>query len=220
MANFIPSRQLPPQQPQSETGNRRGDRPHDRPGEGGFFSDDERGKVLFGVTSFLISESLIFLAFIVAYTALRLSSANWLPPGVSPPKLESSTIIDSVVLLSSSLVIYLAERALARRQLNRFRLLWLTTSAMGAYFLVGEVQDWLKQELKLSTGEIGGGFYIITGFHALHVTAGILLQTIMLVRSFIPHNYDRDHYGVTAVSLFWHFVDGIWVVVFSLFYLW
>ncbi|MBV8884087.1 MAG: heme-copper oxidase subunit III [Chroococcidiopsidaceae cyanobacterium CP_BM_RX_35] len=216
MINLIPSRQLQQQQPQSETGDRGSDHGDNR----GFFSDDERGKVLFGVASFLISESLIFLAFIVAYVALRLSSDNWLPAGVSPPKLDTSTIIHSVVLVSSSLVIYLAERALARRQLNRFRLLWLTTSAMGAYFLSGEVQDWLKEKLTLSTGEIGGPFYIITGFHALHVTVGILLQTIMLVRSFIPHNYEKGHYGVTAVSLFWHFVDGIWVVVFSIFYLW
>ena len=215
MINLIPSRQLP-QQPQSETGDRRSEHGDNR----GFFSDDERGKVLFGVASFLISESLIFLAFIVAYIALRLSSSNWLPPGVSPPKLDSSTIIHSVVLISSSFVIILAERFLARRKLAPFRLLLLTTSAMGAYVLSGEVQDWLKEDLKLSTGEIGGPFFIITGFHALHVTVGMLLQMIMLIRSFIPHNYDKGHYGVTAVSLFWHFVDGIWVVVFSIFYLW
>ena len=216
MSNFIPSRQLPQQQSQSETGNRGSDHSDNR----GFYSDDERGKVLFGMTAFLTSESLVFVGFFLAYTALRFTSTNFLPAGVSLPKLDTSTIIDTVVLLSSSFVIFLAERALARRKLNLFRLLWLTTSAMGAFFLSGEVQDWLKEELKLSTGEIGGPFFIITGFHALHVTVGILLQTIMLIRSFIPHNYDKGHYGVTCVSLFWHFVDGIWLIVFTLFYLW
>jgi cytochrome c oxidase subunit 3 len=91
---------------------------------------------------------------------------------------------------------------------------------MGAYFLSGEVQEWLGLNFGLSTGTVGGTFLILTGFHGVHVTVGILLQTIMLIRSFIPGNYNKGHYGVTVVSLFWHLVDAIWVVLFSLFYLW
>ncbi len=189
-------------------------------GRGGGKPEDDRGKVLFGVLAFMMSESLVFMSFITAYIGLRLSTSPWQPPGVSGPKLSSETIITSVVLLSSSLVIYLAERALKRRKVNRFRWLWATTTAMGAYFLYGEVKDWLSEDFSLSTGAIGGTFYIITGFHGLHVFVGMLLQTIMLFRSFIRGNYDKGHYGVTAVSWFWHFVDAIWVIVFSIFFLW
>ena len=183
---------------------------------------DEEGKTLFGFTVFLLSESVIFLSFITTYIILRTTNSNWLPPGVKGPGLTTAVIINTVVLLSSSLVIYFAERALEHHNLNRFRLLWLTTSAMGAFFLYGEVQEWLQdsKDFVLSTGTVGGTFYITTGFHGLHVFTGIILQMLMLVRSFIPGIYDKGHYGVTAISLFWHFVDVIWVIVFSIFYLW
>jgi len=99
-------------------------------------------------------------------------------------------------------------------------LLWLMTSLMGAYFLVGEGIEWSHLDFGLTTGLVGATFYIITGFHGLHVTSGIILQSIMLVRSFIPGNYDHGYFGVRAATLFWHFVDVIWVIVFSLLYLW
>ena len=124
------------------------------------------------------------------------------------------------ILLSSSLVIYFAERALEHGKLWQFRLLWLTTSAMGAYFLQGEIKEWLGNNFGPSTGLVGSTYYLLTGFHGLHVTAGIILQLIMLGRSFIPHNYDKGHFGATAVSFFWHLVDAIWVILFSLLYLW
>lgn len=187
---------------------------------GGGNHEDEHGKGMFGFTVFLLSESIIFVSFFVSYIALRSTTPQWLPPGVKGPELSGSVIIHSVVLLSSSVVIQLAERALKRRQLNKFRLLWLLTSVMGAYFLVGEVQEWLGEDFGVSTGLVGGMFYLLTGFHGLHVLAGILLQILMLARSFIRGNYNKTHFGVSATTLFWHFVDGIWVILFSLLYLW
>ncbi|HEY9608209.1 heme-copper oxidase subunit III [Allocoleopsis sp.] len=187
---------------------------------GGGQAHDHHGKGMFGFTVFLLSESIIFVSFFVSYIALRLTTVQWLPPGIKGPELSTSVIVHSVVLLSSSLVIQLAERALKRRKLNKFRLLWLLTSVMGAYFLVGEVQEWLNLDFGVSTGLVGGTFYLLTGFHGLHVLAGILLQMIMLARSFIRGNYNKTHFGVSATTLFWHFVDGIWVILFSLLYLW
>lgn len=179
----------------------------------------EEGKGMFGFTVFLLSESVIFLSFFMAYIALRATSHHWLPPGVPPLEL-SKPAINTVVLVSSSFVIYFAERALDRRNLNQFRLLWLTTSAMGIYFLVGQAIEWSGLSFKLTTGALGGTFYVLTGFHGLHVFAGIVLQMLMLIRSFLPGNYNSGHFGVSATSLFWHFVDVIWVILFSLIYLW
>ena len=187
---------------------------------GGGQAHDHHGKGMFGFTVFLLSESIIFISFFVSYIALRLTTEHWLPPGIKGPELSTSVIVHSVVLLSSSLVIQWAERALKRRKLNQFRLLWLLTSAMGAYFLVGEVQEWLGLNFGVSTGLVGGTFYLLTGFHGLHVLTGIILQLLMLARSFIPGNYNKSHFGVSATTLFWHFVDGIWVILFSLLYLW
>jgi heme/copper-type cytochrome/quinol oxidase subunit 3 len=63
-------------------------------------------------------------------------------------------------------------------------------------------------------------FFLIAGFHGLHVLTGVLLQSIMLVRSFIPGNYDKGEFGVESTSLFWHFVDVIWIILFLLIYVW
>ncbi|WP_082906484.1 cytochrome c oxidase subunit 3 [Phormidesmis priestleyi] len=91
---------------------------------------------------------------------------------------------------------------------------------MGTYFLIGQAIEWQGLPFKLTTGLFGTTFYLLTGFHGLHVFTGIVLQLIMVVRSFIPGNYDRTHFGVSATSLFWHFVDVIWLILFSLLYLW
>jgi cytochrome c oxidase subunit 3 len=182
--------------------------------------EQKKNNVLFGVTVFLLSESMVFVSFFLIYIILRLSTDTWLPPGVSGPELSLAIWINTIILLSSSLVIYLAEQALKMRKLGWFRLLWLTTSIMGTYFLIGTFKEWQRLDFGLSTGLLGSTFYLFTGFHALHVIVGIFLQMLMLVRSFISGNYNRGHYGVISVSLFWHFVDGIWVILFSLLYLW
>ena len=180
----------------------------------------EEERTLFGFVSFLISESFIFLGFMVSYIGLRSTADPWIPPGVSGPEISTMTIISTIVLLGSSIVIYFAERALKKRKLWQFRLLWLLTAVMGAFFLYAEISEWLGNDFRPSTGIMGSAYYLLTGFHGLHVTAGIILLTIMFVRSFIPNIYQDGDYGVTAISWFWHFVDVIWIFVFSLIYLW
>ena len=187
---------------------------------GGGTHEDHHGKGMFGVTIFLLSESIIFFSFFFTYIVLRLTNPQWLPSGVSGPELTTLVIINTVILLSSSVIIQLAERALSRHHLGKFRLLWLLTALMGTYFLVGQGMEWRQLDFGLRTGLVGATFYILTGFHGLHVLSGVVLQVIMLVRSFLPHNYTNGHFGVSATTLFWHFVDAIWVILFSLLYLW
>lgn len=187
---------------------------------GGGSHEDHHGKGMFGFTVFLLSESIIFFSFFFTYIVLRLTNSNWLPPGVTGPERSTFVIINTVVLLSSSAVIQFAERALSRHHIIRFRLLWCMTALMGAYFLVGQGIEWSQLNFGLKTGLVGATFYILTGFHGLHVLSGVILQVVMLARSFIPNNYNNGHFGVSAATLFWHFVDVIWVILFSLLYLW
>ncbi|MEH2311760.1 MAG: heme-copper oxidase subunit III [Nostoc sp.] len=187
---------------------------------GGGTHEDHHGKGMFGFTVFLLSESIIFLSFIFTYVVLRLTTNKWLPPGISGPELSTAVIINTVVLLSSSFVIQPAENALKRNQLKKFRWLWLMTIAMGTYFLIGLLIEWKNLDFKITTGLVGSTFYLLTGFHGLHVLAGVVLQIIMLIRSFIPGNYNKTHFGTSATTLFWHFVDVVWVLLFSLIYLW
>ncbi|MCP9848555.1 heme-copper oxidase subunit III [Cyanobium sp. Morenito 9A2] len=174
---------------------------------------------LTGFVIFLLSESVIFLAFFSGYTALKLSATAWLPSGVEGLEWQTP-LINSVVLVSSSGTIALAEWFKHRGSLWGFRAFWLLTMAMGAYFLLGQAQEWRSLSFGFTDGTFGGTFYLLTGFHGLHVATGILLMALMLLKSFLPGNYDGGEQGVVATSLFWHFVDVIWILLFLLLYVW
>jgi cytochrome c oxidase subunit 3 len=174
---------------------------------------------MFGFVVFLLSESVIFLSFFVAYIVYKTTALNWLPVGVTGLEIREPAI-NTVVLVSSSLTIYLAEKFLHKNNLWGFRAFWLLTIAMGSYFLYGQAVEWSGLAFGFGDGVFGGSFYLLTGFHGLHVFTGVLLQLIMLVRSFLPDNYAKGEFGVESTSLFWHFVDVIWIALFILIYVW
>ncbi|NMF59763.1 cytochrome c oxidase subunit 3 [Pseudanabaena yagii] len=174
---------------------------------------------LFGFIVFLLSESVIFLSFFAAYIVYKTTSLDWLPVGVTGLEIKDPAI-NTVVLVSSSFTIYLAEKFLHKQNLWGFRAFWLLTIAMGSYFLYGQAVEWSGLAFGFGDGVFGGSFYLLTGFHGLHVLTGVLLQLIMLVRSFLPNEFSKSLYGIEATSLFWHFVDVIWIALFTLIYIW
>ncbi len=174
---------------------------------------------MFGFIIFLLSESVIFLSFFTGYIVYKLGTTDWLPAGVEGLEVREP-LINTVVLVSSSLVIYIAERFLHKENLWGFRAFWLLTMAMGSFFLYGQAVEWMSLPFGFTDGLFGGTFYLLTGFHGLHVLTGVLLQGLMLGRSFIPNNYAGGEFGVAATSIFWHFVDVIWIVLFILIYVW
>ncbi len=180
---------------------------------------DAAGNSKFGFIVFLLSESVIFLSFFAGYIVYKTTTPNWYPPGVTGLETREP-LINTIVLVSSSFVIYVAERYLHDKKLWGFRLFLLATMAMGSYFLYGQAVEWRSLPFNYQSGLFGGTFFLLTGFHGLHVLTGILLQTLMLGRSFIPGNYDNGFFGVEATSLFWHFVDVIWIVLYTLIYVW
>lgn len=180
---------------------------------------DEAGNSKFGFIVFLLSESVIFLSFFAGYIIYKTTTTDWYPPGVTGLETEDPAI-NTIVLVSSSFVIYVAERYLHDKKLWGFRLFLVATIAMGGYFLYGQAVEWNSLPFGITTGLFGGTFYLLTGFHGLHVLTGILLQLLMLGRSFLPGNYDSGYFGVEATSLFWHFVDVIWIILYVLIYVW
>ena len=174
---------------------------------------------MFGFIVFLLSESVIFFSFFVGYIVYKMNATDWLPVGFDGLEVREP-LINTIVLVSSSFVIYFAERCLHKENLWGFRIFWLLTMAMGSFFLYGQAVEWMGLPFGFTDGVFGGTFYLLTGFHGLHVFTGVLLQSIMLGRSFIPNNYEEGEYGVAATSLFWHFVDVIWILLFILIYLW
>ncbi|MDJ0713820.1 MAG: heme-copper oxidase subunit III [Prochloraceae cyanobacterium] len=180
---------------------------------------DEARNSMFGFVVFLLSESIVFLSFFAGYILYKTTSPSWLPPGVEGLAVREPAI-NTVVLVSSSFVIYIAERYLHKNNLWGFRFFWLATMAMGSFFIYGQAVEWQSLNFGFTSGVFGGTFYLLTGFHGLHVMTGILLQGIMLIRSFIPGNYEKGQFGVEASSIFWHFVDVIWIILFILIYVW
>ena len=180
---------------------------------------DEAGNSKFGFIVFLLSESVIFISFFIGYYIFKTTTPDWYPAGVTGLETHEPTI-NTIVLVSSSFVIFVAERYLHDKKLWGFRFFLIATMLMGGYFLYGQAVEWRGLPFSYQSGLFGGMFYLLTGFHGLHVLTGIILQTLMLGRSFKPGNYDNGYFGVEATSLFWHFVDVIWLVLFVLLYVW
>ena len=144
------------------------------PGAHAAHEHDEAGNSMFGFIIFLLSESVIFLSFFAGYIVYKTTALDWLPAGVTGLEVKEPAI-NTVVLVSSSFVIYFAERYLHRDNLWGFRAFWLLTMAMGSYFLYGQAVEWQGLEFGFTDGVFGGSFYLLTGFHGLHVLTGVLL---------------------------------------------
>ena len=175
---------------------------------------------LFGFIVFLISESMLFVGLFLAYFTFRLVAPEW--PPVGTPQLERLLPgINTVILLSSSFVIHQADVAIKRNNVAGLRGWFLATMLMGGTFLAGQIYEYKHLEFGLKSNLFGSTFYVLTGFHGLHVLAGLVLMAIVLWRSRKAGHYsDQQHFGVEAAEIYWHFVDGVWIVLFGLLYLW
>jgi cytochrome c oxidase subunit III len=175
-----------------------------------------KGRV--GMFMLIAAESAIFTIFVVAYIYYIGRSLSG-----PTPQVLSVPILGTIFLLSSSFTIWLAERALSRRAMSSFRLFWGVTILFGAIFLTGTAREWYKlitvDGLTVSTNLFGTTFYSLVGLHALHVIVGLILLTTVLILSVVGTFRPRDTERVQVLSLYWHFVDAVWVVVFTTVYL-
>ncbi|HEY2857771.1 MAG TPA: heme-copper oxidase subunit III, partial [Terracidiphilus sp.] len=128
----------------------------------------------------------------------------------------------TVCLLSSSLTIWLAEHAIERGRLAAFRLWWAVTVILGAIFLVGTGVEWRKliyeDHLTVSTNLFGTTYYSLVGLHASHVVVGLILMLCVLGFSLAGAVRPEHAYRIKTLALYWHFVDAVWVVVFTVVY--
>lgn len=177
-------------------------------------------KTRLAVLLFLASEFVFFVFLMVAYIYSRPSEING--PTAHNSLVPWKTGIYTVLLLLSSVTIYLAERSLKGKH-GRFVLWMAATILLGAVFLFGEMREYaglLRKDISISRNLFGSTYFTLTGFHAIHVTLGLLmLVTIsgLVVAGKLGH---KRHTAFRAVSYYWHFVDIVWVMVFSVVYLW
>ncbi len=170
-----------------------------------------------GMIFFIISEALIFANLIAAYLYLEIRQGSWqLPLDLTLP------VINTAILLSSSIPVRLAGAGIAKG--NQRQLKWglIGTVIMGSIFLGGQAFEYTDLFAKNFTPQFqafGSAFFTLTGFHGLHVTVGALFLLIVWLRALRGDFTRKKHFAVQAAEMYWHFVDGVWVVVFSTVYL-
>jgi cytochrome c oxidase subunit 3/cytochrome o ubiquinol oxidase subunit 3 len=169
---------------------------------------------------FLASECLLFGALITTYILYRGSSQV----GPYPHDVFDIpyTSVSSFVLLASSLTMVLALSAAQRADFGRMRLWLLTTAMLGMAFVGGQVYEFttfVKEGLTLKTNLFGTTFFVLTGFHGVHVTVGILMLLSLVGFSLTDKLPDDAAFPVEMVGLYWHFVDIVWIIIFTVVYL-
>src|SRR6266436_2415716 len=176
----------------------------------------DRGKV--GMAFLIIAESALFTIFVVAYLFYAGKSLT----GPTPREVLETPIFFTVCLLSSSLTIHLASRLLERGKRGAFLALWFLTMVLGALFMYGTAREWhrliYEHGLTISSNLFGTTYYSLVGLHATHVTVGLLMLCIVAVFDLAGRVGTDQSRRVDVLSMYWHFVDAVWVVVFTVVY--
>jgi len=176
----------------------------------------DRGKV--AMAGLIIAESAIFTIFVVAYLFYVGKSIS----GPTPREVLEIPIFYTICLLSSSLTIHLAAKSLARDRVGAFLGLWVLTIVLGGTFMYGTGQEWhrliYERGLTISTNLFGTTYYSLVGLHAFHVTAGLVMLSIVAIFAVAGRVQVEQSRRVEVLSMYWHFVDAVWVVVFTVVY--
>jgi cytochrome c oxidase subunit 3/cytochrome o ubiquinol oxidase subunit 3 len=167
----------------------------------------------------ITAESAIFTIFVVAYLYYLGHDVS----GPTPREVLEIPYFGTVCLLSSSFFIWLAERAIEHARMAAFRLWWGVTILLGAIFLADTAREWYKlivvDRLTIRTNLFGTTFYSLVGLHASHVIVGLFMMLIVLVLALMRKVEPAHAERIKVLGLYWHFVDAVWVVVFTVVYI-
>jgi cytochrome c oxidase subunit III len=177
----------------------------------------DRGRV--AMLSLIAAEAAIFTIFVVAYLFYVGKSLT----GPTPKDVLSVPVLYTICLLSSSLTIHLAATSLRRGSIVSFGLLWIATITLGAAFLYGTGTEWYRliyrEGFTISTNLFGTTYYSLVGLHGFHVVVGLLSLSIVMVFTLLGSVRSEHAERIDVLSLYWHFVDVVWIVVFTVVYL-
>ena len=173
---------------------------------------------LFGLGTFLVADAMTFAGFFAAYLTFR--AVNPLPAGANFDRELLLPTINTVLLLLSSATFHRAGSALKASKGSLCRTWLLVTVGLGAAFLAGQMVEYFNLPFGLTDNLFASTFYALTGFHGLHVTLGVICIAIVWWQSRAGGRITAaDPFGLEAAELYWHFVDGIWVVLYGILYL-
>ena len=175
-----------------------------------------RGRV--GMFALIAAEAAIFTIFVVAYLYYLGKSLS----GPRPKDVLEVPIFYTACLLSSSFTIHFAVESLRKGGIRRFSAWWFATIAMGATFLGGTASEWhrliYRFGLTISTNLFGTTYYSLIGLHGFHVVVGLIALVAVMLLTLLGSVKPEHTYRVEVLSLYWHFVDAVWVVVFTVVY--
>ncbi len=173
-----------------------------------------------GMIAFLSSEAFFFIFLIVAYVYLHVNTRQG--PNAAQVLDPLTTGIYTLFLLASSLTIWVAGRDMQRSRRFRTGLWLLLTIILGIIFLLGQGREWSRligQHVVISTDGFTTGFFTLTGFHGAHVTIGLLALAIVLILAWSGRIRGPYSSAFETISIYWHFVDAVWIVIFCTIYL-
>ena len=174
---------------------------------------------MFGLATFLVADAMTFAGFFAAY--LTFKAVNPLPDGAIYELELPLPILNTVLLLVSSATFHRAGQAIRQDDHGRCRRWLLITAGLGLAFLVSQMVEYFTLPFGLTDNLYASTFFAATGFHGLHVTLGALMILIVWWQARQPQGRvtPADHFPLEAAELYWHFVDGIWVILFVILYL-
>jgi cytochrome c oxidase subunit III len=174
---------------------------------------------MLGMLLFIISEVMLFGAFFTAYFFVRVvGEAQWFPiEGVSLPVAIAG--VNTAILLSSSVTMHWTLEGIRNENRNALRVGILTTLGMGLTFLTVQVNEYVHLGVAPADNAQATIFYCLTGLHGAHVFVGLTLLLMVTIRAFRGHYSAKEHRGVEVPGIYWHFVDVMWIFVFSSLYL-
>ena len=175
----------------------------------------------YGMIFFIASEAVFFANLIASSLYLRFRADVW-PPQYNIYHFEMNKVlvgINTVILLSSSLPMHWAGRSAVRGNRRGLILGLLGTVILGSTFLSIQLFEYTHSNFGPQSGIFGSTFFTLTGFHGAHVTAGVIFLTVCLVRSIRGDFSITKHFAVQAAEMYWHFVDAVWVLLFTVLYL-
>jgi cytochrome c oxidase subunit 3 len=171
-----------------------------------------------GIVCLILAEASIFIIFVVAYIYYLGKSLS----GPTPHDVLDLPIVSTICLLSSSITVHFAVETLHKGKQAMCSLWLAVTVVLGAIFLGATAREWYQliyeHGLTIKTNLFGTTFYSLVGLHASHVIVGLLMLSLALVFSLRGQMTSKDHDRLNVLSLYWHFVDGVWVIVFFVVY--
>ena len=174
---------------------------------------------LWAAILFVSSEAMFFAALFTVYFYLRGRLPDWEPIFGEKPSWQGFPLVNTIVLLGSSVTMQYGVWAIRNGDRARGKLLLVVTVLMGAFFLTGQGIEYTQLGFLPQDGIFAGVFFLLTGFHGAHVTGGVIFIAICTFRVFKGHFGPARHLALEAASMYWHFVDVVWVGLFTTIYI-